>query len=110
VGRKIGESLEGSAFGLSGYKLKISGGSDSSGFPLDRSIQGTGKVKIMKLVGALRKEKGQYRRESVRGGIIAQDTAQVNMSILEYGEKPIDEIMPPKAKEEKKAEEAPKEG
>ncbi len=103
VGRKIGDVLEGSAFGLSGYKLKVTGGSDSSGFPLNRSIQGTGKVKILKLVADSGKEKGQYRRESVRGGIIAQDTAQVNMSILEYGEKSVDEIMPAK----KAAEAAP---
>ncbi len=108
VGRHIGESIEGSAFGLGGYKLKVTGGSDSSGFPLNRSIQGTGKVKIMRLLADSGKSKGQYRRESVRGGIISQDTAQVNLSILEYGEKPIGEIMP--AKEEKKADEAPKEG
>ena len=106
VGRKIGDTLEGSAFGLTGYKLKISGGSDTSGFPLNRSIQGTGKVKILKLVAESGKEKGQYRRESVRGGIIAQDTAQVNLSILEYGEKPVSEIMPPK--DAPKKEEAPK--
>jgi small subunit ribosomal protein S6e len=106
VGRKIGDQMEGSAFGLSGYKLKISGGSDTSGFPLNRSIQGTGKVKIMKLVAESGKEKGQYRRESVRGGIIAADTAQVNLLILEYGDKPIDEIMPPKEKKVEAAAEA----
>jgi small subunit ribosomal protein S6e len=107
VGRKIGDSVEGTGLGLSGYKLKISGGSDTSGFPLNRSIQGTGKVKIMKLISMSGKNKGQYRRESVRGGIIAADTAQVNLSIVEVGEKPVDEIMPAK---EKKAEEAPKQG
>jgi small subunit ribosomal protein S6e len=106
VGRKISDVLEGSVFGLSGYKLKVTGGSDSSGFPLNRSIQGTGKVKILKLVADSGKEKGQYKRESVRGGIIAQDTAQVNLSIVEYGEKGIDEIMPPK--EAPKKEEAQK--
>jgi small subunit ribosomal protein S6e len=106
VGRKIGDEIEGSAFGLSGYKLKIKGGSDTSGFPLNRSIQGTGKVKILKLVADSGKEKGQYKRESVRGGIIAADTAQVNLAILEYGEKSVDEIMGP-AKDAKK-EEAPK--
>jgi small subunit ribosomal protein S6e len=106
VGRKIGDAIEGSAFGLSGYKLKISGGSDSSGFPLNRSIQGTGKVKILKLVADSGKEKGQYKRESVRGGIIAADTAQVNLLILEYGEKGVEEIMG--AKDAPKKEEAPK--
>ena len=52
------------------------------------------------------KEKGQYKRESVRGGIIAPDTAQVNLLILEYGEKRVDEIMG--AKDAPKKEEAPK--
>ncbi|MDE1865131.1 MAG: 30S ribosomal protein S6e [Candidatus Micrarchaeota archaeon] len=112
VGRRIGESIEGSAFGLGGYKLKVTGGSDASGFPLNRSIQGTGKVKIMKLLAESGKRKGQYKRETARGGIIAQDTAQVNLSITEYGEKPIDEVMPPKGgkKAEGEAAPAPKEG
>ena len=106
VGRKIGDIVEGSVFGLSGYKLKIKGGSDTSGFPLNRSIQGTGKVKILKLIAHSGKMKGQYRRESVRGGIIAPDTAQINFAITEYGEKSVDEIMPAKAAAKK--EEAPK--
>ena len=41
LNRRIGDVVEGAPFGLSGYKLKIKGGSDSSGFPLDRSIQGS---------------------------------------------------------------------
>jgi small subunit ribosomal protein S6e len=107
--RKIGDLIDGGVFGMTGYKLKITGGSDSSGFPMDRSIQGTGKIRVLRLVSSSGKKKGQYARATVRGGIVTSDTAQINMKVMEYGEKSIDEIFgPAKAKEDKK-EEKPKE-
>ncbi len=33
IGRKLGEIIDGAAVKLSGYKLKITGGSDKDGFP-----------------------------------------------------------------------------
>jgi small subunit ribosomal protein S6e len=99
AGKRIGEQIEGSFIGMQGYRLKITGGSDTSGFPMDRSIQGTAKVKVLRLVSKSGKSSGQYRRRTVRGGIIS-DAAQVNMIIAEYGERPIDDIFgPPKVKE-----------
>lgn len=102
IGRHIGEIIEGSFIDLGGYKLKISGGSDASGFPMERSIQGTGKVRTLRLVATSGKKKGQYRRRTVRGGIIAADTSQVNMVVSEYGERKIEDIFGP-VKEKAKA-------
>ena len=33
-GRKINDTIPGNLFGLTGYELKITGGSDSAGFPM----------------------------------------------------------------------------
>ena len=43
VGKAVGEIVEGDALGLPGYKLKITGGSDRSGFPIRPDVHGSGK-------------------------------------------------------------------
>ena len=106
LNRRIGDVVEGAAFGLSGYKLKIKGGSDSSGFPLDRSIQGSQKLHVMRKVASSGKRKGEYKRMMIRGGMISADTIQVSAVITEYGSTPIETLMP---KKEKKAPEEKKE-
>jgi len=93
--------------GLTGYKFKISGGSDKSGFPMDRSIEGTAKVKAMRMISKSGRQRGQYKRQSMRGNVISVDTEQVNMVVLEYGEKSPEELFPKKEKAAKEA--APKE-
>ncbi len=103
IGMKVGETVEGSVFDLPGYKLKITGGSDKSGFPLVPSISGSIKTSMFALRAKSGANKGQYERTTVRGNTVAADTMQVNTVIVEYGSKPIDEILPPKAKEGAKA-------
>ncbi len=105
LNKRIGEELDGSAIGLSGYTLKITGGSDKSGFPMDNSIQGTGKRSIMKKLAYAGKDKGEFRRKTVTGSTISEGIEQINAVIVKYGDKSIDEVLP---KKEKKAE-APKE-
>ncbi|MCW6159590.1 MAG: hypothetical protein LVQ95_00670 [Candidatus Micrarchaeales archaeon] len=105
LNRKIGEMVDGSFMGLTGYKFKITGGSDKSGFPMDRSVEGTAKVKAMRMISKSGRQKGQYRRQSMRGNVVSADTEQVNMMVLEYGEKSPEELFPKK----EKAKEAPKE-
>ncbi|HUC39115.1 MAG TPA: S6e family ribosomal protein [Candidatus Acidoferrum sp.] len=102
---KIGDIIDGSAIGLTGYKLKITGGSDNSGFALDRSIQGTIKTRV-KRARASGKQAGTPRVHTVRGNMISTDVEQVNTSIVEYGEKSVDELFPKKEKKEAPKEEA----
>ncbi len=102
---KIGDTIEGNIVGLPGFKLKITGGSDRSGFPLDRSIQGTIKTKAFRSMGNSGKSKGILKRKTVRGNMVSQDVEQLNTVITEYGPKSIDEIFPKKEKQEKKGEE-----
>ncbi len=107
VNRKIGSDVDGTAIGLSGYKLKITGGSDSSGFALDPSIAGQGKVRTMR--DRKRKGKSMRIKVMVRGNTITAETKQVSVEIVEYGSKPVEELFPKKAKaEEAKAPEPEK--
>jgi small subunit ribosomal protein S6e len=97
LNKKIGDTVDGSFMGLTGYTFKIAGGSDRSGFPMERSMEGTGKVKIFKEIASSGKQKGQYRRESKRGNMISADIEQINLVILEYGDKSPEELFPAKA-------------
>jgi len=95
IGKKIGDVIDGSIIGLEGYKLKITGGSDKCGFPMRPDIPGTGvkRVLLSKGPGYRPKEKGVRKRKSVRGNTISEDIVQVNTKIVEYGEKPITELI-----------------
>lgn len=88
LGLKINDELEMSFLGLDGYKGKITGGSYVTGTPMDRSIDGTGLKKTFKVLG----KHGFRRRKSVAGNTISQFTSQINVKIVGYGNKNLDEI------------------
>jgi small subunit ribosomal protein S6e len=88
LGKKIGDEIELSFVGLDGYKAKITGGSDTSGFPMFASVHGTGRKRLL-VVAKSGKKKGARVRKTVRGNTIAKDIAQVNVVVIEYGEKPL---------------------
>jgi small subunit ribosomal protein S6e len=101
MNHRINEVVDASPFGLSGYKLKITGGSDTSGFPMHFSIGGSIKTKQLKRVANSGKLKGQYKRSTVRGNLISNDIALVNTIIVEYGDRPApSELFPESAKKE----------
>jgi hypothetical protein len=51
------------------------------------------------------RHKGQYRRENKRGNMISPDIEQVNLVVLEYGDKSPEELFPKKeGKKEEKGE------
>ena len=113
LGKKIGEKVKGDSFGLGGYEFEITGGSDSSGFPMRKDIDGAGRKRILIIsgVGAKRKRKGQRQRKTVRGNTIGQKTNQVNLKILKYGKANLDsaETKPVEETKEDKSEEKPAE-
>ena len=47
VGRSIGETVDGSAVGLSGYELEVTGGSDTSGRPMREDVDGSGTAAVL---------------------------------------------------------------
>ena len=97
---KINDTIDGDSIGLPGYKLKITGGSDDSGFPLMKGIGGAIKTSVLRKVANSGREKGVHERLTVRGSTISADTVQVNTMIVEYGSKPVSELFPEKKKEE----------
>jgi small subunit ribosomal protein S6e len=104
IGRKIGEEIDGAAVKLSGYKLKITGGSDKDGFPMRPNIHGGVRVGaiLSEGVGFHPTRKGERKRKTLRGNVITDAIVQVNMKVLE---KPKGK----KLKEEAPAESAPAE-
>ncbi len=89
VGRKLGETIDGTAIGLGGHKLKITGGSDKDGFPMRPEIHGGVKTRVIvtKGVGFNASQKGERRRKTLRGCVITEETFQINMKIVEKPKK-----------------------
>ncbi|TRM83231.1 30S ribosomal protein S6e [Sulfolobus sp. F3] len=83
IGSKIGDIIDGSLVGIPA-KLKITGGSDNSGFAMRFDVTGSAKRKILLSgpPGFYPEEDGQRRRRTVRGNMISQDVVQVNTIII----------------------------
>ncbi len=103
INRKIGEKVSGSEIGLEGYELEIKGGSDKSGCPIRYDMPGFGKKKAFLSSGPCVKglKKGQRIKKSVVGNLINQDIVQLNLKVLNPGNKQLEELFP--KKEEAKA-------
>ena len=107
IGKKIGETVPGSQLGLTGYELQITGGSDSSGFPMMKYIEGQARKSLLMSRGPGAREinkPGIRRRKTVAGNTISPSTAQINMKAVKYGTKSIPELLGIQPKEEAKAE------
>ena len=83
-GKKVGDKIN-NLQGFKNYEFLITGGSDRSGFPMRRDIEGT-------------------LRKNIRGNTISDDIAQINLKVLKEGDKKIEELFgkTEEAKEEKK--------
>lgn len=87
IGLKIGDVFDAALAGLPGLKLRITGGSDSSGFPMRPDLPGPVKKKVLLSgpPGFHPWEKGERRRKMVRGNTISEDTVQIN-TVIVYSE------------------------
>ncbi|NPA86256.1 MAG: 30S ribosomal protein S6e [bacterium] len=95
VGYKIGDIIEGELLGLPGYKLKITGGSDFAGFPMHPAVHGMGRFRVLLSRPPCfhPRKKGERRRKTVHGNVISPEIVQVNTVIVEYGQKPLEELL-----------------
>lgn len=95
IGKAIGETVDGGVVGLAGYTLKITGGTDKSGFVMRGDLPGSTRQKILVAVGLgyKAKSKGVRRRKFMRGKEIAPDVIQINTIVAEYGNKSIEAIL-----------------
>ncbi len=101
IGRRIGETIDGSVVGLSGHKLQITGGSDKDGFPMRPNIHGGVRIRAILSggVGFHSKRQGERRRKTLRGNVITEEIVQINIKIVE---KPKKAKKPKEAKKEEK--------
>ncbi len=90
IGRKIGESVDGSIVDLPAHKLKITGGSDRDGVPMRPNVHGGVRRKVILSggVGFNPQDKGERRRKTVRGNVITDEIVQINTKITEKPKKP----------------------
>lgn len=95
VGARIGEKVDGEAVGLPGYVLEVTGGSDTEGFPMRESVEGTGRKRLLLKdgVGARDLEQGERTRTSVRGNTVSSTIAQLNLRVVEAGSDPIADLL-----------------
>ena len=95
LGRRIGETVGGDAIGLPGYTLKITGGTDKSGFPLRGDLPGARQMRVLvgEGVGFHAPRRGMRKRRTFRGNTVSEDTVQVNLAVEAKGSKPIAELL-----------------
>jgi len=101
IGLKIGDEIDASLVGLSGYKLKITGGSDKNGFPMKKDVDGPRRIRTLVSggLGFKPQRDGQRRRKTVRGNTVSDDIVQINTIVTEKGSKSIDELLGAEAEE-----------
>ncbi len=89
VGRKLGEVIDGAAVGMSGHKLRITGGSDKDGFPMRPNVHGGVRIRVIlsEGVGFRSNRAGGRQRKTLRGNVITEEIVQINMKIVEKPKK-----------------------
>ena len=123
LGKKIGDIIDGIFIGegdkiLSGYKLQITGGSDKTGTPLRKDLDGGSRQSVLvtrstgfkghnlvfKTKGGEKKRfrykpDGLRKRRNFRGNTINQDTRQINLKVIEFGKKSLADILSTESEE-----------
>ena len=88
-GMKIGDTIKGGLIGFANYEFEITGGSDSSGFPMRKDVHGPVKKKILvskRGIGYKPRRTGEKKRKTVRGNEITYDMTLINLKVIKYGE------------------------
>ena len=95
IGMKIGGEFDAKPIGLTGYTLRITGGSDKNGFPMKKDVEGPRRIKSLLSggVGFKPRRKGQRRRKTVRGNTISDDIVQINTVVVKKGSKSIEDLL-----------------
>ena len=106
IGKKIGDEVDGIFVSLPGYKLIITGGTDKDGFAMRHDLPGMGRRRILfsEGKGFKAREGGMRKKKSIRGNTINPDIVQINMKVVKYSSKPINNLIKTEEKVEDKAE------
>jgi small subunit ribosomal protein S6e len=89
--KRMSQEVAGDQLGdeFKGYVFKISGGNDKQGFPMKQGILQAGRVRLLLGKGAScyrPRRDGQRKRKSVRGCIVGNDLAVLNLVVIKKGE------------------------
>ena len=96
LGKSIGDVVNATPLGLKGYEIKITGGSDKSGFPMRKDINKSGRASALlsgKSVGYRPEQDGVRKRKTVVGTIIDDNISQINAQVVKAGNDPIDKLI-----------------
>lgn len=96
LGRELGDEVDGSAVGLDGYTLELTGGSDAAGRPMRDDVPGPNLREVLvaeREPGYKPSRSGERKRISVRGREISDEVAQVNARIAERGERAVEDLL-----------------
>jgi len=95
IGRELGEEVDGSAVGLDGSTLELTGGSDDAGRPMRGDVAGPTLKEVLLEGGTGYKPSrdGERKRVTVRGREVSADTRQINVRIGQRGDGDVDELL-----------------
>jgi len=95
IGKKIGDEVDGIFVSLPGYKLLITGGTDKNGFAMRSDLPGMARRRLLVSEGKgfKAKEEGMRKKKSIRGNTINQDIVQINMKVIKYSSRPIENLI-----------------
>jgi small subunit ribosomal protein S6e len=88
IGKELGGEVDGSAVGLDGFTLELTGGSDEAGRPMREDVAGASLTEIMlaeRSTGYQPDRDGERRRVTVRGREVTDEVVQINAAVSEHG-------------------------
>lgn len=95
--KRLAQEFDGEILGdqFKGYVFKIIGGCDKQGFPMKQGVLVNSRVKLLLKGGtcgcrAWRVRTGERRRKTIRGCIVSQDIAVLNLKIVQEGDEKIE--------------------
>jgi small subunit ribosomal protein S6e len=92
--RRMAQEVDGAIIGeeFDGFIMRLSGGNDKQGFPMRQGVLTNTRVSLLCKKGqkAYRQRRaGERKRKSVRGCIVGNDIAVLNMVVTQMGEKTV---------------------
>ncbi len=92
IGKELGGEVDGSAVGLDGFTLELTGGSDEAGRPMREDVAGASLTEIMlaeRSTGYQPDRDGERRRVTVRGREVTEEVVQINATVSEHGDQSV---------------------
>jgi small subunit ribosomal protein S6e len=96
MGKDLGDEVAGSAVGLDGYTLELTGGSDDAGRPLRADVAGPNLREVLMKdegVGYKPEREGERKRVTVRGREISDAVAQINATVADRGDESVASLL-----------------